>query len=865
MIQEEDVLNIFMQSVNPGVVIDDNGFFIAVNESALQALGYNLNDNWRELNISTFTLKEGIDIVSAWKAVVRTEKKIEGTSLVKSKEGDVIVAEYRAILNVKPGWHWFTFKDITKEAVDLKVQKLISDVLKISSKSNSYKKAISNILKLLVNELELITGELYLLNESKDRLVQQGVYGNVKAPNFSLYVEQVKGTSIALNEESLRMEIYKKETLFFIPDLLKMEGFTRTSFLPKTGVFPAFFVPVHNTTGLIGGFFFIKEEKGDFDFVKNKILEEQFEKLAAIIGSELNQIKARYELGRIYESSSDLIAVLGFGGVHFTRVNPAFEKTLGYSWKELKQINANKLIDKASLKQVDNLIKAARKGKGFKMKELLFNTKNGEKLWIEWSGISDIHNEIIYLIGRNITQHKTDEQKLFRANRKFKLATSTAKMGIWRWDALKDEVFWDEGIRNIYGVKKSGVPQTPAEWSPFLMESDLKRVTKAFRKALEEGKKLEIKHPIVSHYGRLKYVQNTADVWCDDDGTKRGLIGVCFDITDLVLAEKQKARALDQLKKRMAEQHCLYSISAIQNDGNLTELYQRVTNQISDGFTCPHLVEVKISFADLIVETPGFRTSPYHILVEADVKGKSLLLEVIYTENVLDAEKPFLIEEKKLVEAVLDYLTKQTESFLQRQELVESEERIRTFIENSPVATWIQDENFTTIAANEVFLTERALTKQDVGRKKTKEELAAIPRFIRENTQLVFDSKTPFRFIEEMINPRGETHIYEVYRFIIKVKGGDLLAGFALDITESYRQNESIKKQNSLLREIAYVQSHVVRAPLARLLGLTELFEVAVKDGNALEFASYIHDSANELDKIIQEMVKTASQYRDES
>src|SRR6267154_4437962 len=51
------------------------------------------------------------------------------------------------------------------------------------------------------------------------------------------------------------------------------------------------------------------------------------------------------------------------------------------------------------------------------------------------------------------------------------------------------------------------------------------------------------------------------------------------------------------------------------------------------------------------------------------------------------------------------------------------------------------------------------------------------------------------------------------------------LSGFDLDITHQKRQNEELALQNKQLIEIAWIQSHEVRGPLARLMGLINFLE----------------------------------------
>jgi signal transduction histidine kinase len=63
--------------------------------------------------------------------------------------------------------------------------------------------------------------------------------------------------------------------------------------------------------------------------------------------------------------------------------------------------------------------------------------------------------------------------------------------------------------------------------------------------------------------------------------------------------------------------------------------------------------------------------------------------------------------------------------------------------------------------------------------------------------------------------------------------------------------------QNRKLMEIAWVQSHEVRAPLARIMGLIQLVSRYPDENINLQDAlSHIMQSAKELDEIIRKIVR---------
>jgi PAS domain S-box-containing protein len=76
------------------------------------------------------------------------------------------------------------------------------------------------------------------------------------------------------------------------------------------------------------------------------------------------------------------------------------------------------------------------------------------------------------------------------------------------------------------------------------------------------------------------------------------------------------------------------------------------------------------------------------------------------------------------------------------------------------------------------------------------------------------------------------------------------------DITKSLNHIKEIELQNEKLREIAWTQSHLVRAPLSQILGLAQLvLDDKEASEETKELIAILNNSAQELDKIIKEII----------
>lgn len=98
--------------------------------------------------------------------------------------------------------------------------------------------------------------------------------------------------------------------------------------------------------------------------------------------------------------------------------------------------------------------------------------------------------------------------------------------------------------------------------------------------------------------------------------------------------------------------------------------------------------------------------------------------------------------------------------------------------------------------------------------------------------------------------------------FILRSKDGtpQRAIGSALDITTAQQQLKRIKKQNESLREIAWLQSHVIRAPLSRIMGL--VYFARNQDEEEIskeEIFDMIATSAQELDQVVHKIIDKTS------
>ena len=99
----------------------------------------------------------------------------------------------------------------------------------------------------------------------------------------------------------------------------------------------------------------------------------------------------------------------------------------------------------------------------------------------------------------------------------------------------------------------------------------------------------------------------------------------------------------------------------------------------------------------------------------------------------------------------------------------------------------------------------------------------------------------------------GEIIQVDILSNNLSYRGKKAKVVIANDVTQRLKYIEAIEEQNEKLHQISWIQSHIVRAPLSRIMGLVPLInEVKNISPETATMLRYLLASANELDEAIK-------------
>ena len=196
--------------------------------------------------------------------------------------------------------------------------------------------------------------------------------------------------------------------------------------------------------------------------------------------------------------------------------------------------------------------------------------------------------------------------------------------------------------------------------------------------------------------------------------------------------------------------------------------------------------------------------------------------------------------------------------------LKESEKRYSDLFQLSPQPMWVYDlETLAFLDVNQAAITHYGysfeeymnMTVLDI---RPEEDIDIFKKAIETSAQKnSFGADGYFRHLKK----DGTVIQVDIQSKMINFKGYTSIIILANDVTERLKHLKAIEKQNLQLREIAYTQSHIVRAPLARIMGLVNLvLSENISEKEKSEMLHFLQDAANEMDTVVRDIVNKTEQ-----
>ena len=337
--------------------------------------------------------------------------------------------------------------------------------------------------------------------------------------------------------------------------------------------------------------------------------------------SEEELKRSKQELDTYFTSSLDLLCIANTKG-EFIRLNPEWEKVLGFSIKELEGQSFLDFVHPDDLKATLEAIKDLESQKEVTSFTNRYRCKDGTYRWIEWR--SKPIDQMIYAVARDITAHIKLQESLSNRERQYRLLAENVADVVWTTDLELNTTWISPSIYQLTG-------ETPEEYlttkiQDRFSQKDFMKLNHLFQQQLllEEDSKADKKRSVDIELQHRKKDGNS--IWVsmkmtflrDEHGRPIGIHGVTRDISERV--EKDQA-----IQKQNNQQQMLLSAS------------EKLINAVSDNLN--NVIEDALSQVGKISEADRVYLfeHDYHLKVTNNIYewcGEGIVPQIEILKNV---------------------------------------------------------------------------------------------------------------------------------------------------------------------------------------------------------------------------------------
>lgn len=566
-------------------------------------------------------------------------------------------------------------------------------------------------------------------------------------------------------------------------------------------------------------------------------------------------LKSEQKVRNLLEQSLDLICTIDDQG-RLTDVGAASFSILGYLPEEMSGKTYESFVAPEDVEKSIEACHQVRKGVELKNYYNSFVHKDGRKIPLVWS-IKWVESEAIsYAIAKDASLILRAEEKLVKERNMLKAIIDNIPDYIFVKDLDSKSILsnksFNEGILAETDLSKT-LGLKPSHYFGREMGAKLERDN---RRVIQSGIPVINRQEIaITSDGKEEVVLLTKVPMRDQNNTVIGLVGIARKITEKVKAEEALIKSEKRFKSLVQEGSDLIVIM----DKNLTFKYVSPTaspilamnpEQLagSNALINIHpddaekvISQIKRLETEKRVQIPSFRFKNGH--------GEYRWIETIVTNLTEDPAVSGYVANSRDI----------TEFIQQKRKLMQSVKRYDTVAKATSDLITDYDFETDTMCYNDAIYGMLGYTEEEIENSSCwwHDKIHPEDRKLVKGVELNLRNKGLQNVqLEYKLRCADGSYKHVLYRsYLVTDDNGHpkrIIASLQ-DITERINYIRTIEESNEQLKQIAWMQSHVVRAPLAKIMGLVDLLK-SEKDYSEISemILENILTSSRDLDSIIR-------------
>ncbi|MGB3189546.1 MAG: PAS domain S-box protein [Limnoraphis sp.] len=273
--------------------------------------------------------------------------------------------------------------------------------------------------------------------------------------------------------------------------------------------------------------------------------EERLTHYVSIKTDITERIQAQQERDCFFNISCDLLCIANFNG-YFVRVNPAWERTLGYSEEEFitqafiefvhPEDRARTIAELERLKQGVNTLEFENR----------YRCQDGTYRWLLWTATPVLEQDRIYAVARDITQRKQAEVQIRQSEERFRtVANFTYNWESWI-DPDKNFLYVSPSCKRITGYQPEEFIRNPELLIAIVHPEDRGMILEYLQEHFQQNQPYFVDFRIITRTGKIRWIAHQCQSVYSHDGQWLGRRVSSRDISE----QKQIEQALRESEER---------------------------------------------------------------------------------------------------------------------------------------------------------------------------------------------------------------------------------------------------------------------------------------------------------------------------